>query len=93
MKTNHFKYMPWVGVLVIGVAVGIVLTSNLGWTPKGIAGKQTESTVLGAQTKPSAELVAAQNTSRAFTVISKEMLPAVVSIATSKTIKRSPQED
>jgi serine protease Do len=93
MKLKRIRLLPWAGVLIIGVAVGMVLTSNLGLTPKGVAGKKADPIVLGSQSAPSQELLNAQNTSKAFTVISKEMLPTVVSVATSKIIKRSQQED
>jgi len=89
MKIKRFQLMPWAGILLIGIAVGMILTSNLGWTPKGFAGKQGAPVVLGASGGPSQELLQAQNTSKAFTVISKEMLPAVVSVYTSKMVKRS----
>lgn len=89
MKAKRIRLLPWAGVLIIGVAVGMIFTSNLGWTPKGFADKKGEPMVLGAQGGPSAELLQAYNTSKAFTVISKEMLPTVVSVYTSKTVKRS----
>jgi serine protease Do len=93
MKSNRIRLLPWAGVLAIGVAVGMIVTSNLGLTPKGMADKGAGPVVLGSQSAPSQELLSAQGTSQAFTVISKEMLPAVVSVATSKTVKRSQEED
>jgi serine protease Do len=93
MKSKRIHLLPWAGVLIIGVAVGMILTSNLGWTPKGMADKKTDPVVLGSQSAPLQELLNVQNTSKAFTVISREMLPAVVSVATSKIVKRSQQED
>lgn len=85
--------MAVMGFVLIGVAIGIIFASNFNWTPNTYASKKSESVVLGNQGSVSDAILDLQNTSKAFTAVSKEILPTVVSIATSKIVKRSPEED
>lgn len=74
----------------LGIVIGVLLTVNFDWTPKGFASK---TPVIGSQEPLSPEIAQAQNFSKAFVAVSKEVLPVVVSISTSKIIKRSPREE
>ena len=89
------RNMRWIsiwGFILIGVIVGVIFSSNWGWTPRGLAAKKADSPVLGNPAGPDQEILSLQNTSRAFTLISKQVLPTVVSISTSKIIHRSAED-
>ena len=93
MSSSKSKLMAVAGFILIGVAIGMIFASNFNWTPSSFASKKSESVVLGNQEAVSNAILDLQNTSKAFTAVSKEILPTVVSIATSKILKRSPEED
>jgi serine protease Do len=92
MWSKQQKFWSVAGFILIGVLVGIVLTANFGWTPRGFAAKGGPP-VLGSQDAPSEALLQLQNTSKAFTAVSKEVLPTVVSVFTTKVIKASRNQD
>jgi serine protease Do len=93
MSSSKSKLMAVAGFILIGVAIGMIFASNFNWTPNSFASKKSESVVLGNQEAVSDAILNLQNTSKAFTAVSKEILPTVVSIATSKIIKRSSEEN
>ncbi len=80
------------GFIFIGIIIGIILTTNLNWTPKGFASRVVALDE-PSQNKPSQEVLRLQDTGKAFTAVSREILPTVVSISTSRIVKRSQQED
>ena len=81
------------GLIFIGIIVGIIFASNFNWTPKGLASRTTAPLALGDPSAPSDEVLQLQNTGKAFTAVSKEILPTVVSISTSKIVRRSSRQD
>ena len=81
------------GLVFLGIVVGVIFTSNFNWTPKGLASRNGAPVVLGDQSAPSETLLNLQDTGKAFTIVSKEILPTVVSISTSKIVRRSGRED
>jgi len=91
MKTKAFKRLTAAGLICIGIAVGVVLTSRLDWTPRGFASNTTEK-ITGNQSPVDEALFQLQNTGKAFTAVSKEILPTVVSISSEKIVKRSASE-
>jgi len=93
MRSSKTKIWSATGLVFIGVVVGIILASNFDWVPKGLASRNDNPVILGAQGAPSEDVLKFQDTGKAFTAVSKEVLPTVVSISTSKIIKRSPRED
>jgi serine protease Do len=92
MWSKQQKFWSVTGFILIGVLVGVVLTANFGWTPRGFAAKGAPP-VLGSQDAPSDALLQLQNTSKAFTAVSKEVLPTVVSIFTTKVVKAPRNQD
>lgn len=90
MLSTKTKVLSTAGLVFIGVVVGIIFTSNFNWTSKGFASR---SVVLGTQEAPSETILKLQDTGKAFTAVAKEVLPTVVSISTSKIIKRSPRDE
>ena len=93
MSLSKTKRWSAAGFIFIGVIAGIIFTSNIDWTPKGFATRNHDKPVLlGAQETTSEAVLQLQNTSKAFTAISKEVLPTVVSIATSRIVKRTSQD-
>lgn len=93
MKLNQKKVLPVTGLIVSGIIIGILVASNLQWTPFASAGKPApEAFSLPENSGPDDAILQLQNTSKAFTAVSKEVLPCVVSISTSKIVKRSAQD-
>ena len=86
MWSKQRKIWSVAGFVLIGVFVGVVLTANFEWTPRGFAAKRGLP-VLGSQDNVPEALLQMQNTSRAFTLVSKEVLPTVVSVYTTKEVK------
>lgn len=84
------KILSIIFFVTLGIMVGVLLTVNLDWTSKGFASK---TPVIGSQAPLSPELAQMQNFSKAFVAVSKEVLPVVVSISTSKIVKQSPREE
>ena len=93
MQASKTKMWSTAGLIFIGVIAGIIFASNFNWTSKGFASRNDAPIVLGTQEKPSDAVLELQNTGKAFTAVSKEMLPTVVSVATSKIVKRSQRQD
>jgi hypothetical protein len=58
--------------------VGVVLTANFEWTPRGFAAKRGLP-VLGSQDNVPEALLSMQNTSKAFTIVSRR-LPTVSAV-------------
>jgi serine protease Do len=86
MWSKQRKIWSVAGFILIGVFVGVVLTANFEWTPRGFAAKRGLP-VLGSQDQVPEALLQMQNTSKAFTIVSKEVLPTVVSVYTTKEVK------
>jgi serine protease Do len=89
-KTRRWSYA---GLIFIGVVLGILFASNMNWTTSGLANRNMSPVILGSQEPIQEELLSLQNTSKAFTIISKEILPTVVSISTSRIIRRSESDN
>ena len=86
MWSKQRKIWSVAGFILIGIFVGVLLTANFEWTPKGFAAKRGLP-VLGSQEQVPDALLQIQNTSKAFTIVSKEVLPTVVSVYTTKEVK------
>ena len=94
MKFQQSKWWSIGGMLVLGAVIGLIFASNFHLTPTSLATHNIiRPVVLGSQEEPTQALLNLQNTSRAFTAVSKEVLPTVVSIATSKIVKRSADQE
>lgn len=87
--------MPVTGFVLIGVAIGIIFASNMNWTPIGEAARpeSPEAPFVAPEAEPSQAVLQLQNTSEAFVEITKEVLPAVVTITAKKYIKQSTQNN
>ena len=69
------------GLIFIGVVAGIIFASNFNLTSKSLASKRpAELPVFETTSEAAPALASVQETGKAFTVISKAMLPAVVNI-------------
>ena len=68
-------------LIVIGILVGIIISSNLGWMPLG-----------QAKIEPLPPKVAEQleTTEKAFVMIAKRVVPSVVNISTVSEVKGRP---
>jgi len=95
MKSNNSKWMPVTGFILIGVAIGIIFASNMNWPSKSIAAKSESPSpsVVVPESEPSEAVLRLQNTSQAFVEITKETLPAVVTITATKFVTRSRMTD
>jgi len=92
MWSSKTKRWSAAGFIFIGIVAGIIFASNFNWTTRGFASRNTP-VILGSQQSPSKELLRLQDTGKAFTIVAKEVLPTVVSISTSKIVKRFPADD
>lgn len=94
MWSAKTKVWSTAGLIFIGVVVGIIFASNFNWIPQGFATRSSNAPViLGTQDSAPEAILQLQNTGKAFTAVSKEVLPTVVSISTSKIIQRSSRDE
>ncbi len=95
MWSKRTKRWYAAGLIFIGVVVGIIFASEMKWTPRGLASKHTPAAapVIGASEEIPQAVLNLQDTGKAFTAVSKAVLPTVVSISTSKVVKRSSRDD
>ena len=93
MLSSKTKRWSAAGFIFIGIVVGVIFASNFNWTTRGFASRDSNPVVLGSQQNPPEEVLRLQDTGKAFTAVSKAVLPTVVSISTSRIIKRSPADD
>ncbi|MBN1780127.1 Do family serine endopeptidase [bacterium] len=88
MLETRSKWISVGGLIMIGVLLGVVLTSQLGWMPP-VNHDSRQIPVMEASYAPVNETLDLEKTSKAFSSVSKAILPTVVSISTSKVINRS----
>ena len=74
-------------LLVLGIVIGVVMASELGWMPRGTAGPElpTTATVRPVATVPQQPLTGGP--AKSFVEIAKTVKPAVVNIAASRSGK------
>jgi serine protease Do len=89
MSITKTKLMSTAGLIGIGVLVGIIASSNLHWTPTSLASKPDSPAISSPASSVPQAVIDMQNTGKAFTAVAKEVIPCVVSISTSKLIKRT----
>ncbi|HNW59079.1 MAG TPA: Do family serine endopeptidase [bacterium] len=73
--------------ILIGIVVGLVISSNFDWVRHSIANDRGEAVALGSNEPVSQELLGLQNLSKAFTQVAKIASPAVVTINSSAVVK------
>ena len=94
MRLNKSTIGYGAGLIFIGLIVGVILTTNLNWTPRTFASRTpVEPVTLGNPADPPDSVLRMQDTGKAFVAVSREILPTVVSISTSRIIRRSPQDN
>ncbi|MCJ7812658.1 Do family serine endopeptidase [bacterium] len=93
MWSSKTKLWSTAGLIFIGIIVGVIFTSNFNWSPEGLAFRDVKPVVLGAVGEPSEALLQLQDTAPSFAAVSKEIIPTVVSISTSRIVNSSPQTD
>ena len=90
MLSSKTRRWSAAGLIFIGVLAGVIFASNFNWTTRGLANRKIDDPiVLGNQESADDAILQLQNTGRAFTAISKDLLPTVVSIGTERIVKRS----
>jgi len=89
MGLSKVKLISTTGFIFIGILVGIILTTQLEWTPKGLASKESAVTIDNSNSDANQSNFNLKNVGNSFTQVSKAILPTVVSISTSKIIKQS----
>lgn len=93
MWSSKTKLWSAASLIFIGIIVGVVFTSNFNWSPEGLASRNVKPVVLGAQGEPYEPAQQLQGTVPSFAGVSKEILPTIVSISTSRMVSRSNQTD
>ncbi|MEJ2629534.1 MAG: trypsin-like peptidase domain-containing protein, partial [bacterium] len=76
--------------ILLGVFVGIILTSQLELTPR-VLSSEKKSLILGSDAMVPESLQGSYEQSDAFVNVSEEIMPTVVSIATSKIVESKSQ--
>ncbi len=88
MWTSRKKRLTAAGLILIGIVIGIVLTVNFNWIPKGIASRNTTTVDIGSKENSPQARFDLQSTAKAFTAVAKRVVPTVVRISPQKTITR-----
>ncbi|KPJ61037.1 MAG: hypothetical protein AMJ46_03415 [Latescibacteria bacterium DG_63] len=88
LKSKGFL-IPLVCVL-IGLALGIYITSDLELVRTGFGSDKAKAINLGSSEGTPEELLQLQNTSRAFVLIAKMVRPVVVTISSERVLKDIP---
>ncbi len=88
MYAKKRSALLYAGIL-IGIVIGLVISSNFDWVRHSIANDRGEAVPLGANEPVSQELLGLQNLSKAFTQVAKIASPAVVTINSSAVVKSS----
>lgn len=87
MKKEN-KYLLYITLVFLGVAIGVILTSNFELTPPGVAGKRTafldENFSLQSNSNNAPEYTNSGAFTDAFIEINKRVTPAVVSIESER---------
>ncbi len=91
MVSTKTKIFTITGFIFVGIIIGVLLTSNFDLTPEGFAtyNKMKANSNHTYFTSLAESDVQIQGVRDDFTVIAKKMLPTVVSIATTKIIEQS----
>jgi len=90
MLSSKTRRWSAAGLIFIGVLAGVIFASNFNWTTRGLANRKIDDPiVLGNQESADDAILQLQNTGKAFTAISKDLLPTVVSIGTERIVRRS----
>jgi serine protease Do len=74
MATSFRGKLALALVAVVSLTLGVLLASNLGWTPRSVAQQEAEAPV------PAKQVEALEESSNAFITISRQVTPSVVSI-------------
>src|SRR5690242_12017991 len=86
MTLGGSRALPYL-LLALGIVIGIVAASDLGWLPRGTAGHDdsSEAVVRPVATVPQQPVTG--GTAKSFVEIAKSVKPAVVNIAASRSGK------
>src|SRR5690348_8359058 len=86
MRLGGSRALPYV-LLALGIVIGVVLASELGWMPRGAAGPEmpTNGVVRPVATVPQQPVTGGP--AKSFVEIAKTVKPAVVNIAASRSGK------
>jgi serine protease Do len=89
MNGKKRSVLLYAGIL-IGIVIGLVISSNFDWMMHSVAADRGESDVaLGSNEPVSEELMGLQNLSKAFTQVAKIASPSVVTINSSAVVKQN----
>jgi len=94
MSGSRSKWISVGGLIVIGALIGVVISSQLGWMPSSPPGPAEPFPILSDASYEAVDTdFDLDKTAKAFTKVSQAILPTVVSISTSKVVKRSGGND
>ena len=86
MSNKRSWLVPFLFVL-IGIVIGIVVASDMGWLPSGTAGPESTPTPVVTPVATAPQLPLAGGSGKNFVDIAKMVKPAVVNIAATKSGK------
>jgi serine protease Do len=84
-----------IGILIVGVVLGLILASSLDITKpiqSSALPPQEAKVVLGSQEKITGAVFELQNTSDAFVTVAEQIVPAVVSVQTTRLVRSTDLE-
>jgi len=89
MSVSRSKWISVGGLIVVGALIGVVISTQLGWMVPSHNSEKAKHISLEASYNAVNTDVELNKTAKAFTQVSKAILPTVVSISTSKIVKHS----
>ncbi len=81
---------PWIvpfALIAVGIVIGIVVASDMGWLPNGTAGPEPVPVPLARPVATAPQLPMSGGNGKNFVEIAKSVKPAVVNIAATRTGK------
>ncbi|MFO7890349.1 MAG: Do family serine endopeptidase [bacterium] len=90
MVSKKVRIWSFIGFILLGAFIGVVLTSQLEWTPD-VQCSEKNLPILGSEAVVPKSLQGSHEQSDIFVKVSEEILPTVVNIATTKIVERSSQ--
>ena len=75
-------------LLIIGIALGVSFSAEMGWLTEGQAAPAAKAVALGSEEEVPEAILQLQNTGKAFVAIGKKVQPTVVAIETKTKVER-----
>ena len=74
-------------LLILGIALGVFLSAEMGWLSEGEAAPAAKTVTLGSEEEIPEAILQLQNTGKVFVAVGKEVIPTVVAIETQMKVE------